>query len=298
MSKFASKNRYKGSTLAFIIAYSLVQSSSALAQNKENTLETVTILTTKFTEDVDARGSSKQAQKGYDIAAISDRSDHGFQDSIVDAVMVLKNSAGLETSRKLTFRTQEKENETAGDKSLVIFQSPRDVEGTALLSHAKILDPDNQWLFLPALKRIKRISSANKSGPFVGSEFAFEDFTLTELNKFTYKYIKEGVFEGVDVDVIDRFPRYAKSGYKRQRIQIDKDILQPRKLEFFDRKESLLKTLILSEYRQYAGIWRAHNLQMTNHQSGKSTSLIYSDYTFKTHLKDNDFSKNALKRLR
>ncbi|OUR63255.1 outer membrane lipoprotein-sorting protein [Colwellia sp. 39_35_sub15_T18] len=269
-----------------------------MAQNKESAVEIVTIPTTTFTKDVDARGTSKQAQKGYDIAAISDRSDNGFQDSIVDAVMVLKNSAGLETSRKLTFKTQEKENETVGDKSLVIFQSPRDVEGTALLSHAKILAPDNQWLFLPALKRIKRISSANKSGPFVGSEFAFEDFTLTELNKFTYKYIKEGVFEGVDVDVIDRFPRYAKSGYKRQRIQIDKDILQPRKLEFFDRKESLLKTLILSEYRQYGGIWRAHNLQMTNHQSGKSTSLIYADYTFNTHLKANDFSKNALKRLR
>ena len=57
------------------------------------------------------------------------------------------------------------------------MRTPRDIEGTALLSHAKILDADDQWLYLPALKRVKRISSSNKSGPFVGSEFAFEDFT-------------------------------------------------------------------------------------------------------------------------
>ena len=73
----------------------------------------------------------------------------------------------------------------------MVFRTPRDIEGTALLSHAQILEPDNQWLYLPALKRVKRISSANKSGPFVGSEFAFEDFTALELNKYDYVWLSE-----------------------------------------------------------------------------------------------------------
>ena len=93
-------------------------------------------------------------QKGFDIAARADRTDNGFADSSVDVTMVLRNAAGQETTRSMSFTTLEKENEDVGDKSLVLFNTPRDIEGTALLSHAKILDPDDQWLYLPALKRV------------------------------------------------------------------------------------------------------------------------------------------------
>ena len=251
-----------------------------------------------FVDDAAARGTTPAAQRGYDVAARTDRTDFGFTDSAVEATMVLRNAAGQETSRRLSFRKLEKVDESVGDKSLVIFRSPKDVEGTALLSHAQILDPDDQWLFLPALKRVKRISSANKSGPFVGSEFAFEDFTLTELNKFTYAYVGEDTYEGMTVDVVDRFPRYEKSGYTRQRVYVDRDIYQPRKLEFFDRRGEPLKTLILSDYREYDGVWRAHTLAMTNEQSGKSTDLTYGDFALKKGLGVRDFSKGVLRRLR
>lgn len=249
-------------------------------------------------DDPEARGVSEAAQKGYDLSARSDRTDLGFSDSKVDAVMTLRNAAGQETTREMSFSTLEKENETVGDKSLVIFKSPRDVEGTALLSHAKILDPDNQWLFLPALKRVKRISSANKSGAFVGSEFAFEDFTITELNKFTYEYFGQEDIDGMMMDVIERFPRYAKSGYTKQKSWIDQDIYQTRKVEFYDRKGALLKTLILTDYREYDGIWRAHKFSMQNHQTNKQTDLTYGEFAFKTGLTDKDFAQGILTRLR
>ncbi len=129
--------------------------------------------------------------RGYAVAARSDRSDRGFADSKVELKMVLRNKAGKETTRSLRLTTLEIPNEDLGDKSLIIFDTPVDIEGTALLSHARILDPDDQWLYLPALKRTKRISSVNKSGPFVGSEFSFEDFTALELNKYDYRYIGE-----------------------------------------------------------------------------------------------------------
>ncbi len=105
--------------------------------------------------------------RGFEIAARSDRTDLGFGDSEVELKMVLRNAAGQESSRSLRITTLEKPDESVGDKSLVVFDTPRDIEGTALLSHAKILDPDDQWLYLPALKRVKRISSANKSGPAI-----------------------------------------------------------------------------------------------------------------------------------
>ncbi len=252
----------------------------------------------QFVDDPVARGDTPTSIKGYEIAARGDRSDTGFGDSKVSATMVLRNSAGQTTERNLSFSTLEKENETVGDKSLVIFNSPRDVEGTALLSHAKILDPDDQWLFLPALKRVKRIASANKSGPFVGSEFAFEDFTLTELNKFTYAYVGEEDVDGMLMDVVDRFPRYEKSGYTKQKAWIDQDVFQARKIEFFDRRGDLLKTLTLSEYREYDGIWRAHKLAMVNHKTNKETDLVYSEFQFKTGLDEGDFVKGVLQRIR
>jgi len=236
--------------------------------------------------------------KGHEIAARSDRSDTGFGDSEVTAVMTLTNAAGATSTREMYFKTLERASEEVGDKSLTVFVTPRDVQGTALLSHAKILEPDDQWLFLPALKRVKRISSANKSGPFVGSEFAFEDFTSTELNKYSYKYVGEEEFDGMKVDVVERFPLYENSGYTRQVAYIDQEVYQTRKIDFYDRKDTLLKTLTLSDYREYDGVWRAHTLTMQNHQTNKSTTLSYGDYTFKTGLSDNDFDKGVLKTIR
>jgi len=238
-------------------------------------------------------------EQGYEIAARSDRSDRGFGDSQVKLEMILRNAAGDETTRELSLNTLEITDEDVGDQSLIVFDTPRDIEGTALLSHAKILDPDDQWLYLPALKRVKRISSVNKSGPFVGSEFAFEDFTALELNKYTYLYVREEACGGMTCDVVERKPRYEHSGYTRQLSWIDQTDYQTRKVEFFDRRGELLKTLTMSDYRKYQDrFWRSHQLDMVNHRTGKTTNLIYDDYEFDTGLTNRDFTKGVLERQR
>jgi outer membrane lipoprotein-sorting protein len=237
-------------------------------------------------------------EKGFEIAARADRSDLGFGDSDVELKMILRNAAGQESTRSLRIATLEKPDESVGDKSLVLFDTPRDIEGTALLSHAKILDPDDQWLYLPALKRVKRISSSNKSGPFVGSEFAFEDFTAIELNKFDYRYVGEEACGDLTCDVIERTPRYENSGYTRQVSWVDQTDFQIRRVEFYDRRGDLLKVLEFDDYRNYEGVWRPHRLNMTNVQTKKQTQLVYSDYSFGVGLAENDFVKGRLSRLR
>ena len=238
-------------------------------------------------------------EQGFEIAARSDRSDRGFGDSEVSLTMVLRNSAGQESNRSLTISTLEVPDESVGDKSLVLFQTPRDIKGTALLSHAKILEPDDQWLYLPALKRVKRISSANKSGPFVGSEFAFEDFTAIELNKFKYKYVRDEACGELQCSVVERFPQYKNSGYTKQISWIDTTHYQVRKIEFYDRRGDPLKTLLLENYRKYGKrYWRAQKLSMENLKTKKSTEMVYGEYKFGTGLKDKDFVKSKLKRLR
>ncbi|MEM9899499.1 MAG: outer membrane lipoprotein-sorting protein, partial [Pseudomonadota bacterium] len=147
--------------------------------------------------------------RGFAIAERSDKTDTGFGASSVNLTMTLADPRGRETVRELQIDTLEKEGEGNGDWSVTRFFSPPDVEGTALLSQARILDSDNQWLFLPALRRVKRISSSNKSGPFVGSEFAFEDLTASELGKYEYIYLgTETLEDGTEVDKLQCNPLY------------------------------------------------------------------------------------------
>ena len=236
-------------------------------------------------------------EQGLAIAQEADRRDSGFGDYISDVKMILKNKQGQESTREIRSRTLEVDGD--GDKSMTIFDKPRDIKGTALLSFTHKEGPDDQWLYLPALKRVKRIASDNKSGPFMGSEFAYEDISSQEVEKYTYRYLRDETLNGMDVFVFERYPVDKKSGYTRQIVWLDKQYYKERKIEFYDRKNSLLKTLLFTDYNQYLDqYWRAHNMHMENHQTGKSTTLLQSNYQYKTGLTDRDFDKNSLKRIR
>ena len=236
-------------------------------------------------------------EKGLAIALEADKRDTGWGDQQARLEMILKNRYGQESKRNNRNKTLEVKGD--GDKSLIIFDSPRDIKGTAFLSFTHSLKSDEQWIFLPALKRVKRISSSNKSGPFMGSEFAYEDIASQEVDKYKYKYLRDEKLNGRDCFVIESYPQYKKSGYTRLLNWVDKKMYQPLKTEFYDRKNSLLKTLIYSEHKQYLNkFWRAGLMEMKNHVTGKSTSLMFKEYKFKTGLKDADFNRNALKRAR
>jgi len=236
-------------------------------------------------------------EQGLAIAQEADKRDSGFGNYTSDVKMILKNKHGQESTREIRSRTLEVDGD--GDKSMTIFDKPRDVKGTALLSFTHKEGPDDQWLYLPALKRVKRIASDNKSGPFMGSEFAYEDISSQEVEKYTYKFLRDDSFDGMEVFVFERYPVDKKSGYTRQIVWMDKEYYKERKIEFYDRKNSLLKTLLFTDYHQYLDqYWRAHDMHMENHQTGKSTSLLQSNYQYRTGLKDRDFDKNSLKRIR
>ncbi len=234
-------------------------------------------------------------EKGLAIAKEFDRRDTGFGDYRADMVMTLRNKKGDESMRHLRIRIKEVKGD--GDKSMSVFDRPRDIKGTAMLTWSHALKPDDQWLYLPSLKRVKRIASRNKSGPFMGSEFAYEDLASQEVEKYTYKYLRDGTLDGQDCFVIERVPAYEYSGYKREEVWFDKKEYRPLKIVYYDRKGALLKTETFSGYHQYLGrYWRADRIEMVNHQTGKSTTLDWKDYRFRNGLTDRDFDKNTLKR--
>lgn len=236
-------------------------------------------------------------EKGLAIIEEADRRNTGWIDGTATMEMTLRNSQGEQSVRALRLKTLEVDGD--GDKSLSVFDSPKDIKGTALLSYTHALVPDDQWLYLPALKRVKRISSANKSGPFVGSEFAYEDLTSQEVAKYSYKWLRDETLDGRPCFVIEAYPAYDNSGYTRQVVWLDQEMYQPIKIEYYDRKDAPLKTLRSSDWQQYLGqYWRPGRMLMENQQTGKSTELKWFDYQFKTGLGERDFDQDTLKRTR
>jgi outer membrane lipoprotein-sorting protein len=236
-------------------------------------------------------------EKGLAIAVEDDKRDNGFQDYKAEANMILKNRQGEESIRYFRFKTLEVQGD--GDKNLTIFDRPRDIKKTAFLNFTHSRSDDDQWLYLPALKRVKRISSSNKSGPFVGSEFAYEDITSQEVDKYTYKWIRNEEYQGQECFILERYPAYENSGYTKQVVWIDQENYRTLKVDFYDRKNELLKTLTYKGYNKYLDqYWYPDEMNMFNHQTGKSTKMVWKNYTFRTGLNDKHFNKNSLKRAR
>ena len=240
---------------------------------------------------------SEESKKGRAIAEKIDETLSNYVDSQVNMEMILRNQHGQEVVRNV--KTKNIEVKGDGDKSLVLFLEPKDVRGTAFLSFTHKTGDDDRWLYLPALKRVKRIDSGNKSGPFMGSEFAFEDISPEEPDKFTYKFLREDKVDGKTQLVMERYPVDKNSGYVRQIVWVDKERYVLLKIEFYDRKNSHLKTLTYNGYKKYAGKhWRAESMEMINHRTGKSTFLRWKGYEFEIGLTSRDFDKNSLKRVR
>ena len=234
---------------------------------------------------------------GLNIAREAEKRAEGFDNFTARQTMVLRNKQGQESRRSLRVKVLEVEGD--GDKNLFVFDEPRDVEGTAFLIHAHKVEADDQWLYLPALKRVKRISSSNRAGSFMGSEFSYEDMGAQEVEKYTYRYLRDEPCGELTCTVSERVPTDKKSGYSRQLVWQDRDELRAWRVEYYDRKNAHLKTLTLTNYEQYLdSYWYAGDMIMINHLTGKSTDLTWTEYQFSTDLDDRDFTQTGLKRVR
>ncbi len=236
-------------------------------------------------------------ERGLEIALEVDKRDRGFGSSTNNIKMVLRDKYGNERPRFIRNRTKEQDSD--GDKSIVVFDNPGDVKGTAFLSHTHKVGSDDQWLYLPALRKVKRISSSNKAGAFMNSEFSYEDISSQEVEKYTYKYLRDDHVKGKKVYVSEADPVDPKSGYSKLVTYIDTERYIPLKIDFYDRGGRLKKTLVMAEYHQYKEkYWRADVWTMTNHQTGKVTILNQSEWNFDNSFTDKDFDKNSLSRVK
>lgn len=217
---------------------------------------------------------------------------YGYSKSIMQ--MILIDASKNESIREITSYAKEREN---GDYSMIEFKKPLDVKGTKFLTHEKIDSNNDQWLYLPALKRVKRINSSSKSGSFMGSEFSYEDISSREPSKYNYtKELKEDVLDGVKVYVYERYPKDKKSGYSKQILWVDKEKFITLKSDFYDRKKELLKTGTYKWRGKIGDTYRISEIKMQNVQNKKSTILRYIDDKIHLDLDDSLFTKRMLAR--
>jgi outer membrane lipoprotein-sorting protein len=235
--------------------------------------------------------------RGRGIIAEMISRDAGWGGAQATIQMTLRDKKGQQRLRSMRMKTLEISGD--GDKSLAVFVYPKDLRGTALLTHGHITTGDDQWLYLPAIKRTKRIASRSKTGRFVGSEFTYEDMASFEIEKYSYQYLRDEIFQNLDCFVVEAYPQDRYSGYKRQQLWIDKNEYRIQKIVFFDKKDKRLKVLTHSEYQQHKGKhWRPQRSLLVNEQTGASTLLVWETLTFNTHLTPSDFDQLSLKRSR
>ena len=245
-----------------------------------------------FLAAVPAALAQSPEQKGTDIAVAGHKANGGWQTEHSTLTMVLVSAQGDQTTRKLVIDTQEGTSD--GDRSRVTFDWPADVKGTRMLTWSHKDGNDDQWLYLPSIKRVKRISSSDKSGSFMGSEVAYEDLGSQEPEKFRYKWLTDAREGERDCWQLERVPVSKTSGYARHVVWVDKEYNVPMRVDYYDRKNELLKTSRYSKHQKFGKIWKFGAIEVSNVQTKKKTVLDWTERQFGTRLDRAMFEPSAL----
>ncbi|NOY62108.1 MAG: outer membrane lipoprotein-sorting protein [Gammaproteobacteria bacterium] len=192
------------------------------------------------------------------------------------------------------------------DKRTVIFYlTPKNVKDTAFLTYdyVQASRDDDQWLYLPAMRKVRRISASDRGDYFLGTDFTYEDIkkeSKVSIEDYVRRTMGEAVIDGHRCIIVESIPvnrETAKElGYGKVTQWIDAEIWMARKAEFEDLRGKRLKTIYTREIRQVQGIWTAHVLEAIHHKTGHSTTFTFSDVDYQTEIRDDLFTERALRR--
>jgi predicted RND superfamily exporter protein len=240
-----------------------------------------------------------QAPTGKQIIERNDAM-RSVNDEQVELEMNLINKRGQKRERKVSWVL--KNDAQRNQKGLIRFISPADVRGTSLLSIENADREDDQWLYLPALRKSRRISAANKSDSFVGSDFAYEDLGSEDIDQHDYKLLREDMVDGAAAYVVEATPnndqRRKESGYSRREIFVRKDNFAIARIDFYDRQKELSKVLRTKEIHQVPSTktWRAKTIEMVNQKTGHTTVIVYGPFVIDKGVSDDTFTIRELER--
>ncbi len=225
------------------------------------------------------------------------------QDSTGSASLVLYNASGQKRVRETTSVGKLAAN--GKDQMRVIrFASPADVKGTGFLLIEHSGGDDDMWIYLPALRKVRRLVAKEKSNSFMGSEFSYADIADPDVDEYQHTLLGEEKIEDVDCWKIGSTPANEKvkeeQRYGKKVSWIRKDNFMAVKIEFYDLDGSLLKTMLardIKEVDQKAHKWFAHFREMRS-QSGRRSELVFKNLKVNVGVSADLFTPQTLERER
>ena len=219
------------------------------------------------------------------------------RDESAEVSMTLVNDRGQTREREVVVTSKTAEDGTR--RLLVRFRAPADVAGTGFLSIERRGREDDAWLYLPALRKTRRIAGTDRQDRFVGSDFTYEDLAPEKLDDHSYRLAGSETVDGTEAWVVEAAPKDpATTGYGRRRLWIGKDRGLLLQTELYDHDGVLAKRLRAGDARQVPGTdrWRAYQLTMEDLAAGSRTVLVFSDYAIDRGVPDDYFSERYLRR--
>lgn len=239
--------------------------------------------------------AQNDSQKAYEIAKKTQENMSGYKKYYAEMDMVLTKENGKSFQRKV--KTYHLEQSNFSEKTINIFDEPADVKGTKMFSQPDEKNTvDDQWLFLPALSKTKRIANENKSGPFMGSELAFEDLGSNKLTKFTYQLGGTKMRNGRECLILLMFPVSKYSGYHHVETWIDKERMLPTYSRYFDKSNELVKVLE-EELRDFGKFSLPSKMKVHNEKTGRETVIVWKNFNFNINIEEKFFNANAFETM-
>ena len=219
------------------------------------------------------------AAYGKQLASYVATFDEGWKDEVGQGTMTLFDADGDSVRRTILRMIHERPVE--GDKLIVKFMSPAEIKGVAALTHENPGSSDDNWLYLPATKRVRRVSGANNTASFQGTEFTYEDLSSLDHREYDWRFMEETELTRGDKKVpvfkLGAVPTYNDTGYSRIILYVHRTEWRQERIEYFDKAGKHLKTRETSDWENFHGrFWRPETIEMSNHQTGKRTLLKQS----------------------
>ncbi len=245
--------------------------------------------------------------EGEDIARAINARDEGIT-SRRYVTMELTDRSGYTRTRETVFfrRYAAGPDGTAGEKWIALFYlSPPNIKDTAFLTHdfLESVEEDEQWLYLPALRRTRRIGLRDRGKPFLGTDLSFDDVrneTKVTVRDYNWKTLRESRVDGmpcIDVEATPVDEETARLlGYGRVVFSVDREIWMVRQAEYHDIAGRHLKTTLQQDIREIDGIWTPHTVSVQNHRTGHRTRFVYREIEYEIALPDDLFTDRALRR--
>lgn len=206
--------------------------------------------------------------------------------------MTLTNNRGEQRVRTLK---QFIKDDGKMEKKIMFFVAPADVKNTSFMNWSYTDGrSDDQWIYLPALKRTKRISSDGKSDNFMGSDFTYDDLGDRHPNQDNHKLLREEKVDGKDCYVVESTPKEDDYMYSKTITWVMKDNYLGLKREFYDDREKLLKVLTIKKYDKVDGFWTILETEMHNVQKDHRTNMKFTDVQKNKGISNSKFTERSM----